>query len=162
MKNAHFSKRARAKLAKRSHSQLNAKIPGNVNVAKRPFLLRWAVLLLCLVFAGGGAWAVTEFLILSKLPSELVGKWEVHGGPQDGATFDFYRNGSMVAHLNNNGRENVLKARAAVVDKKLFTTTQNPHTGQDETRTSIIRELTRSSLVLETAEGEVYRMARAD
>jgi uncharacterized protein (TIGR03066 family) len=92
----------------------------------------------------------------------LVGKWVVKGGPQDGATFDFSRGGSMVARLNNNGTEMLLKARAAVEGKTLLTTTQNPQTRQEETNTSTIRELTRDSLVLETARGEVFRMARAE
>jgi uncharacterized protein (TIGR03066 family) len=91
-----------------------------------------------------------------------VGKWVVQGGPQDGATFDFFRGGSMVARLNNNGTAVLLKARAAVEGKTLLTTTQNPHTGRDETNASTIRELTRDSLILETKQGEVFRMARAE
>jgi uncharacterized protein (TIGR03066 family) len=165
MKKTHFSKRAQAQLAKRSPSQPRTKMPGVVNVAKRPFLPRWALILLCLALGCGGVlagtWVLAEFPLFSNLPPELLGKWVVHGGPQDGATFDFYRNGSMVARLNNNGREAQVKARVVVEDKKLLTTTQNPHTGQDETRTSVIQELTRGTLVLETEQGEVFRMRRA-
>jgi uncharacterized protein (TIGR03066 family) len=115
-----------------------------------------------MLLVGGGAWAATEHFLFSKLPPELVGKWVVQGGPQDGATFDFFRGGSMVARLNNNGTEVLLKAWAAVEGKTLLTTTQNPHTKQDETNTSTIRELTRDSLILETKQGEVFRMVRAE
>jgi uncharacterized protein (TIGR03066 family) len=161
MKETHFSKRAQAKLAKRLYAGPNVKPP--VPPARRPLLSRWALILLCLVLAGGGGtWAVTENVIFSRLPLELLGKWVVQGGPQDGATFDFYRNGSMVARLNNNGQEALVKARAAVEGKKLLTTTRNPRSGKDETRTSTIRELTRTSLVLETEQGEVFRMSRAE
>lgn len=103
-----------------------------------------------------------EFVIGSKLPPELVGKWVVQGGPQDGATFDFTRRGGMHARLNNNGSEVRIDARATVQGKQLLTTTKNPHTRQDETRASIIRELTEHTLVLETEQGEVFRMARAE
>jgi uncharacterized protein (TIGR03066 family) len=160
MKKTQFSKRAQAKLAKRAHPQPNAKTPGAT--AKRPLLPRWALILLCLVFAGGGTWAVAEFFVFSKLPPELVGKWVVQGGPQDGATFDFYRDGSMVAHLNNNGSVGIIKAGASVEGKQLLTTTRQPSTGQLKTSVSHIRELTRDSLVLESEQGEVTRMSRAE
>jgi uncharacterized protein (TIGR03066 family) len=123
---------------------------------------RWLVLVLCVLLVGGGTWAIAEGFIFSKLPAELVGKWVVQGGPQDGATFDFTRGGSMVARLNNNGTEVLLEARAAVEGKTLLTTTRNPNTRRDETNQSTIRELTRHSLILETERGEVFRMFRAE
>jgi uncharacterized protein (TIGR03066 family) len=154
------TRRAQAKLAKRTatkHPQ-----PRGGDAVRRPSWPRWAVAALCLLLAGGGTWAAMEFVVWSKLPPELVGKWVVQGGPQDGATFDFYRTGGMSARLNNNGSEVRLDARAAVQGKRLLTTTQNPRTRQDETRTCTIRELTPSTLVLETEQGEVFRMVRAE
>jgi hypothetical protein len=166
MKNTHFSKRAQAKLAKRPQSQPKARMPGAVNVSKRPFLPRWALILLCLLVGGGGAWGavwlVTEFVLPSRLPPELLGKWEVRGGPLSGGTFDFYRNGSMIAHLNDkNGNLAIIKAQAVVEDKRLLTTTRQPSTGQVKTSVSHIRELTPTSLVMESEEGEVTRLRRA-
>jgi hypothetical protein len=132
-------------------------------------LPRWAILALCVVLAFGGSWAVfegtwavLEFFVWAKLPPELVGKWVVEGGEQDGATFDFSRNGTLEAHLNNRGQEHILKAKVAVEDKKLLITTQNPHTKLDETRACIMRELTQNRLVVEFEKGEVFKMARAN
>jgi uncharacterized protein (TIGR03066 family) len=161
MKKTHFSKRAQATLAKRIPPQPKAKV--SQTAAGRGWPPRWAVILLCLVFAGGGAWAFAEFVIFNKLPAEIVGKWEVHGGAQDGAVFDFFRGGTMIAHLNNtNGNLFIIKAEASVEGKQLFTTTRQPSTGQVKTSVSHIRELTRNSLVLESEEGEVTRMVRMD
>jgi hypothetical protein len=125
-------------------------------------LPRWATLTLCLLLAFGSTWAVCEFFVWAKLPPELVGRWVVEGGPQDGATFDFSRKGTLEAHLNNGGREYLLLAKVAVEDKKLLITTPNPHTKEDETRSCIIRELTQNRLVVEFEKGEVFKMARAN
>ena len=131
------------------------------STSARVGLPRWAIIALCLVLAGGGAWAVCEFFVFAKIPPELVGKWVVQGGPQDGATFDFSRNGAVEAHLNGMGMEHVLKGKAAVQDKTLLITTQNPHTKQDETCGCLIRELTPQSLIVEFEKGEVFKMTRA-
>jgi hypothetical protein len=71
----------------------------------KSILRHWAVPALCLLLSAGGAWAVFEFVVWNRLPAELVGKWVVEGGAQDGATFDFSRSGNLEAHLNNKGME---------------------------------------------------------
>jgi hypothetical protein len=162
MKPMNLSKRARTKLAKRAQSQPKGSPPRSASAAKRPLLPRWAVILLCLVFAGGGTWAVAEFVVFSKLPPELVGKWVVQEGEQEGATFDFYRSGSMVGRINLRGREALIKARVRVEDGNLFSTTRNPNTGADETRTQRIVTLNAVSLVLQDDRGQVLRMQRAE
>lgn len=125
-------------------------------------LPRWAVLAICFLLAASATWGFFEFVVWNALPPELVGKWVVvEPQKQDGATFDFFRNGTLEAHLNNDGTEFVLKARVAVRDKILFTTTQNPSTGRDETRKSIIRELTKDSLIVEFEKSESWKMMRA-
>jgi uncharacterized protein (TIGR03066 family) len=129
---------------------------------KRSSMPRWAVLAASLLVAAGTAWATAEFFVLNHLPSELVGKWVVEGGPQDGATFDFYRNGSMEGHINVNGREGIVKARLRVDGKVLLSTTTNPHTRQDETRVQTIKTITQSQLVLEDDRGQVLQMTRAN
>jgi hypothetical protein len=128
---------------------------------QRFFFWRRALLALCLVLAAGGAWAVFELVIWNRLPPELVGKWVVEGGPQDGATFDFYRSGRLEAHLNNKGMEQVLKGSVEVNDKTMSITTQNPHTLRNETRSCLIRELTARSLIVEFDRGDVFQMIRA-
>jgi hypothetical protein len=151
------------KVAKPKHKK--ATKPPEPRTEKRPdgtsALPRWVVLTLCLLIPAGSAWGVFEFFVWSKLPPELVGKWVVQGGPQDGATFDFSRRGTVEAHLNHQGMEHILQGTAAVKDRTLLITTQNPHTRQEETRSCNIRELTPRSLIVEFETGEVFRMTRA-
>ncbi len=90
------------------------------------FLSRLPILLFVLLAAAGTTFAFCEFVVWNRLPAELVGKWTVEGGPQDGATFDFSRSGSLEAHLNNNDMEHVLQGSAAVQDRTLLITTTNP------------------------------------
>jgi hypothetical protein len=161
-KKTHFSKRAQAKLSKRPQPPQNAKTPGSVNVAKRPFWHRGLVILLCLVFAGGGTWAVMEYYVFNTLPPELVGKWVVQEGEQEGATFDFFRNGSMRGRINLRGREGIIDARVRVENGTLLSTTRNPNTGANETRTQQIVTLNATSLVLKDDRGQVLRLQRAE
>ena len=122
---------------------------------------RLAALGLCLLLAAGGTWAFMEFVVWNKLPPELVGKWVVQGGEQDGATFDFYRNGTMVGRINNRGMEGVIDARVAVDGELLLITTQNPRTKGDETKKHTIKTLNGQQLVLQDEQGNVFRMERA-
>src|SRR5262249_33695666 len=116
---------------------------------------------LCLLFAAAGTWAAFEFVILSKLPRELLGKWVVVGGEQDGADFDFYRNGTMRGRLNVKNREFTIDARVRVEDGILYSTTTNPNTGQAETRKQTIVTLTDRSLVLRDDRGGLLKLERA-
>ena|SRR5947207_80879 len=122
---------------------------------------RWPVIALLVLLTAGGSWAAFEFIVWSRIPPELAGKWVVQGGPQDGATFDFSRNGTLEARFNGGVMEHVLQGRAAVEDKRLLITTRNPNTKQDETRSCVIRELTERTFVVEFAQGEVFTMVRA-
>jgi uncharacterized protein (TIGR03066 family) len=123
-------------------------------------LPRWAIIVLCLVLACGGTVAFCEYFVFAKIPTELVGKWVVQGGPQDGSTFDFSRNGTLEAHINAQGYDHPLNATIAVDDKQMRITTRNPHTNQDETRTCLIRELTADSLIVEFEQNETFKMVR--
>jgi uncharacterized protein (TIGR03066 family) len=123
---------------------------------------RWVVQVLCLIVAAAGTWAATEFFILSKLPRELLGKWVVTHGEQEGATFDFYRNGTMEGRINVRGNEGIVRASVRVEDKTLFSTTTNPNTGQSLTRSQTIVTLTDRNLVLQDDRGQLLKMERAD
>jgi hypothetical protein len=140
--------------------QQQARKPAEATRAKF-FLPRWAVIGLCVVLAFGATLAVCEFFIFAKLPPELVGKWVVLGGQQDGATFDFSRRGTLEAHLNDNGMMKGMIATVAVEDKTMRVTTQKPGTERYDTTTCVIRELTGEFLVVEFPNNEVFRMARA-
>src|SRR5947209_7914814 len=71
---------------------------------------RWMISLLCLVLGGGGGWAFFEFVVWNKVPDALVGKWVVTEGPQEGATFDLFRGGTLVGKVNLGGKEGVVNA----------------------------------------------------
>ena len=96
-----------------------------------------------------------------KLPKELVGKWVVAEGPQEGAAFEFFPNAKMVAKLNANGNEVVVNATVRVENKKLFSATKNPETGQEDIRVFLIRTLTAKEFVLEDDKGKpLWKMRR--
>jgi uncharacterized protein (TIGR03066 family) len=119
-------------------------------------------MVLVVAVVAGGTWAASEYWLWSPIPSQLVGKWVVEGGEQDGATFDFFRNGDMVGNINLSGRAGIIKARVRVQDNLLFSTTRNPNTDQDETRTQKIITLTERDLILEDDRGQQLKLHRAD
>ncbi len=115
-----------------------------------------------LVVVAAGVWALFEFVIWNRLPANLVGKWVVVGGLQDGATFDFHRNGTMVGRVNLGGKEGIINASVRVEGVKIYATTKHPRTGQDDTRIQIIRTLTPTELVVEDEQGKRLAMERAE
>jgi hypothetical protein len=123
-------------------------------------LPRWVIACFCLLLGTAATWAFCELVLWNKLPADLVGKWVVEGGPQDGATFDFYRNGTLEAHLNHQGLTRILKARVTVEDNILLTTTKHSLSGQEETRRCVIRVLSPTAFVVEFEKGEVWNMVR--
>lgn len=150
------------KKPKPSRGKANPQTPRPVQQKKSTSGRNWLLLILVFLVAGGGTWAVLEYVVWAKLPAQLVGKWVVEGGEQDGATFDFYRDGSMVGRINVNGKEGVIKAQVSMEGDKLHMTTKNPYSNRDETRTQIIKIMTEQELVLEDDRGQVVRMKRAD
>jgi hypothetical protein len=120
----------------------------------------WAWLAVGLLLAGSSTLAVFEFFIWNKVPPELVGTWDVEEGPLSGGTFAFSRNGNLQMHFKKQGKDIALRGRVAVEDRTLFTTTQNALAGHEETTTSVIRELTARSLIIELDSGDVLKMGR--
>jgi hypothetical protein len=106
-------------------------------------------------------WAFFEFVVWNRLPPELVGKWVVVEGPQEGATFDFFRNGTMTGRINLGGNEGIINARVRVEGKNIYSTTRHPETGQEDTVVQIIRRLTATELVVEDERGKLLKMERA-
>jgi uncharacterized protein (TIGR03066 family) len=123
-------------------------------------LPRWAWVGLFLLLAGGGTLAVSYFLIWNKLPPELVGKWEVQGGPLSGGTFEFSRDGTLKMRHLSQGKDVALDGRVTVEGKALLLTTQNPQTRVEKTHRSMIQELTATTLILELEKGDVLKMVR--
>lgn len=118
------------------------------------------LVLLCLGIAGA-TWAGLEFVVWNNVPRNLVGKWVVVGGPQDGATFDFHRSGKMVGRVNMRGKEAIISARVRVEGDQIQSTTVNPMTGKDETRTLHIRVLTDTNLIIDEPDGKSMSLRRA-
>ena len=125
-------------------------------------LWRWTRIGIVVAVTSLGTWAVLEYVVLSKLPRALVGKWVVDGGEQEGATFDFYRNGRMIGRMNVKGREGIIDARVRVDGDKLLTTTRNPKTGQKETRPQSIQVLTERNMTLVDEQNQILRLKRAE
>jgi uncharacterized protein (TIGR03066 family) len=123
---------------------------------------RWAVLGLGLVLACGGTWAFMEFVIWNKLPSELVGDWEVVQGPPEykDAVFEFYRSGKMVGRLNDRGNLRIMNAYVQVEGDKIFITTRRPSTGEEHVSVQTVRSLNDRELVVADERGEIMRMRR--
>jgi uncharacterized protein (TIGR03066 family) len=135
--------------------------PAQPGPARGGSRLKWLLLALVALAAFVGTWAFLERVVWARIPPELVGKWVVTEGPQEGATFDFHRNGTMVGKVNADGNEAIVNAQVRVEDKKIYSTTRNPHTGRDDTRVLTIRTLTARELVVEDQQGKVLKMERA-
>jgi uncharacterized protein (TIGR03066 family) len=118
--------------------------------------------MLVLVFfvAAIGSWAVFEFVVWNHVPAELVGKWVVTSGPQEGATFEFTRGGRLIAHVNQAGNLAVVDARIRVEGETILSTTKHPATGESTTMVQTIRTLTGTDLTVEDSQGKKLFMRR--
>jgi hypothetical protein len=115
-----------------------------------------------MLLTAGGVWVFFEFVVWNRVPSELVGKWVVVGGPQDGATFDFFRNGTMEGNVNFRETNKPFYAVIRVEGKNIYTTTNHPLTGMEDTQVKVIRTLTAKQLVIEDEQGTVTQLERAE
>jgi uncharacterized protein (TIGR03066 family) len=122
--------------------------------------VKWALALLVIALAAGATFALFEFVLPSRLPSEIVGRWRVVGGRMDGASMEFSRNGSMTSRLRTGDKEFVMDGTATVSGKTLRTTTVNPLTGAAATGTQTIVTLTADELVVEDRTGTRTTMRR--
>jgi len=122
---------------------------------------RWPIILLLTVIAFCGTWALFEFVIWNTLPGPLVGKWVISAGEQEGATFDFQRNGVMIGRINMHDREAIIDAHVRVTGSTLYITTHNPSTGEAQTKMQTIKTLTAHNLTLEDERGNIFEMKRA-
>jgi hypothetical protein len=120
----------------------------------------WVWVAFIVTVVGGATLAVFELFVWNKVPPELVGTWDVEGGPLSGGSFRFSRNGNLQMRFKKQGKEITLEGRVAVEDKTLFTTTRNAQTGHEETTTSAIRELTARTLIIELDSGDVLKLGR--
>jgi hypothetical protein len=126
-----------------------------------PRLLRRCLLVAAgFLLIGGAAWAVLEFLVWNRLPHDLVGKWVVVEGQMEGATFQFYRDGHMVAQARIGRQQRTLKGSVEVEKKILYVTARDNDTGEPYTVAKVIRVLNARQLVLEDEPGKLLRLER--
>jgi uncharacterized protein (TIGR03066 family) len=152
---------------KRKKHQSQAAPQGQPVPGARPPRLRWPLVLLGLLvlvglLSAGGTWALFEFVVWNRVPTALVGKWVVTEGPDEGGTVDFYRNGTMVAKVNNGGMEGIIEARVRVEGDKIHVTTRNRETGEEGVRVQTIKVLDAHRLVLQDERGMSVNLERTD
>ena len=129
--------------------------------SSRPRRRLLLLLLGCLLLAAGGTWAMLELVVWNKLPRDLVGTWVVVEGEMEGATFEFHRDGSMVVREDVGTRRHILKGEAALEDRVLYVTTRDED-GEEVTLAHTIRVLSPRELVLETEQGKLLKLERAE
>jgi uncharacterized protein (TIGR03066 family) len=128
--------------------------------APRHWLPRWAVAVVCVALSAAATFAVCEYLLLSKVPRALLGKWVVAEGELEGATLEFFRDGTMRLRFSKEGKQLDDTVKIRTEDKTLWSTTRNPMTGKVETASQTIVSLTDSQCVLEDEKGTVLRLDR--
>jgi len=130
----------------------------------QPGIFRRSYLIMAvgMLAAGVGTWALFEYVIWNPVPSELLGKWIVTEGPNEGGTIDFYRGGTMVAQVNHNEMLEIIEAKVRVEDGKIIATLRNKFTGEIGTRVQTIKQLDRWRLVLEDERGNRIHLKRPD
>jgi uncharacterized protein (TIGR03066 family) len=149
--------KSKARKAKRGqHGQSGSAKPA----AGGLWLPKWLIIVVCIALVAGASFAAFEFLLPGRVPPELVGRWRVVGGPTDGMTMEFHRDGTMIGRATINGKEGVLEGTAEVTDKTLRTTTTNPFTNKAETGTQTILTLTETEFVTEDQKGTRITMVR--
>jgi hypothetical protein len=107
----------------------------------------WLLLLVIFAVVGLSTYFFCERFLFVRVPLAIAGKWGVEGGPQDGATLHFHRNGAFTATVNVQGKEGVIQARVEVVDERIHIFSANPHTGKEEVQTHLIKSLTAEEMV---------------
>jgi hypothetical protein len=131
------------------------------STAARTRLLHWTAALLCMTIAATATFLVFENFVLSKVPRAMLGKWVVTEGEMEGATLEFFRNGTMLAKVDVNGNERFINAKVRADENTVWSTTTNPMTGQEDTAAQTIISLTATEFVLEDKKGTLMKMERA-
>ena len=124
------------------------------------WLPRWAVALLIGATMAAGTFALFEFVVLSKLPHDLLGTWRVDDGDIDSPTLEFRRDGTMLITVVRAGTPWTLEGTAAVEGDILRTTKTDSLTGKRETGTQTIIALTPTEFTTEDADGTRITMKR--
>ncbi len=128
----------------------------------RARLLKWAVGLFVIALVGGATYGLFHLVVWSKVPNQMAGKWLVSGGELDGATLEFFRNGTMVGTVNMQGKKATITGKVQIEQDKLHITTVHPLTGKAVTDSQTIRSLTDEEFVIVDSKGTVIKMERLE
>ena len=152
----------KSKAAKQRTSQPTSIARPSFGFGKIAFIV--ISLLLLAAGATAGTWAFFEFVVWNRLPSELVGRWEVIQGPREykDAVFEFHRSGKMMGYVNVNELLKVIPADVRVEGDKIYSTTTNPQTGKEHVSVQTIRTLTAREFVVEDSKGIRTHMRRIE
>jgi len=119
----------------------------------------WLILLACLAGAAVVSFILFRF-VFPPVPADLVGNWQVTEGPLRGATLEIHANGTAVASVDKQGKKLVSRSTVKVEENRLFLTTQDSKTGEQETVVQTILNLSDNELVIRDEDKLVYRMRR--
>ncbi len=146
----------------RQHRSHNKTGPKNVESAGHPaprrWLPTWLIALVCMMLVGIITYAVFHYVILTRVPHAMVGKWLVVGKEMKGATLEFTRQGAMIGTVNMEGTEGKIKGRVKVSGKTMWITTINPITNEPHTDVQTIRTLSANQFIIEDRKGTVLKM----
>ena len=121
---------------------------------------RWLKVLLVLIAVAGSTFALFEFVLIARVPPELVGRWQVIDGPFRTMTMEFQRDGTMTGRAVIDGQERELEGTASMRGNKLTTTTTNPFTGKRDSATQTVLSLTDTEFVTVDEQGTRIVMRR--
>lgn len=121
---------------------------------------RWLLIVGCFALGGIGMYAVAENYLVTRIPEELVGRWRVSGGDQDGVTLEFHKTGAFEARKKRGMEEGSVHARVEVGDKKLHIFSRIPGTDSEDRKTHIIHSITEKEMMLEDPEGKLNKLVR--
>jgi uncharacterized protein (TIGR03066 family) len=126
----------------------------------RIWLPPWLVAVACIAVGGGATFSVLHFVILSRVPHAILGKWVVIEGELKGGTLEFRRDGTMIGKVNMKGKEGTIKATVEVEGETMRITSINPYTNRSETDVQTIRTLEDDRFVIEDRKGTTLIMER--
>ncbi|HMF18152.1 MAG TPA: hypothetical protein VKE98_13150 [Gemmataceae bacterium] len=127
--------------------------------------LRWLLTAACVFITAVLTYGLVDYVLWPRIPTALVGTWRVQGGPQDGVTLQFQRNGDFQARLKRGEEGAIVHARAEVDgtdEKKLRIVSTDARTKKKITKIHIIRSLTDNELLLEDPTGTVSKLIRQE
>ena len=142
-----------------NHETAQGAAPQSLAAPPKP---NWRLLGFLLLFLATGF--VLSFLlfryVLARVPRELVGTWQVSEGNLKGATLEFRWYGTGVATRYKNGKKEATDSSVRVRGKRIYMTSPNPVTGEEDTVIQTVVQLTDDELVIRDQDDVTYHLIR--